>query len=112
MMDATHFLIDGSIGGSPGTMSSAGYSFETGAGFNMIRHSTLLPDCESHVDLKATATLLIYANSRPIDLAESVWLAVRFTNELYRVTFVVAERLVVELVIGTKLLNGHVLAII
>lgn len=42
---------------------------------------------------------------------ETVWLTVQVANTLYRVKFIIARRLAVEVIIGTALLNWHVLAI-
>lgn len=44
----------------------------------------------------------------PLELVKSDWLTVRFTIFLFRVKFLVSDRLSVEVIIGTALLNNHV----
>lgn len=51
------------------------------------------------------------ANGRHFELAESVWLTVRFSNHLYCVKFIIGRLLAVEVIIGTEFINQHVLAI-
>lgn len=52
------------------------------------------------------------ANGRPLALSESVLMTVRFGNTMYRVGFIVADRLVVEVLIGTTSLNHHLITIL
>lgn len=45
-------------------------------------------------------------------LGETIWLTTRFGNTLYRLQFIFADRLAVEVLIGKAFLNKHVIAIL
>lgn len=51
------------------------------------------------------------ANGKPLYLAEMGLLTVRFGNTHYVKKFVIAERLEVDVIIGTSFLNEHVIVI-
>lgn len=51
-------------------------------------------------------------NGRLLSFGQSVSLKVRLTNKLYRVKLIMAERLTVEVIIGTAFLNHKVFAIL
>lgn len=109
---ATHYLVEGTIGTSRDTMRTSQFAFDTGAGLNIIRRSALPEGWEEGIDRKANSMRLNDANGRPLALGESTWLPIRFANSLYRVKFIVADRLAVEVIIGTAFLNRHLLAIL
>lgn len=48
------------------------------------------------------------ANGRQLALGESVGLTTRFANTLYQNMFIVAERLAVDVIIGSDFMNRHV----
>lgn len=77
-------------------MNAARIALDTGSGLKIIQRSALAPDSESHVYLKASLLRLRDANVRTIDRGESEWLTVQFPNQLYRVKFIVSERLSVN----------------
>lgn len=112
ILSVTHYLVDGAIGGRAGEMSTSQFAFDTWAGSNLICQSALPPGREKLVDRKASPPRVKDASGRPLDLGESVWIPVRLANTLYREKFTIASRLVVEVIIDTEFLNGHVLAIL
>lgn len=88
------------------------YALDTAAGFIIILKSALLPGWESEVVEKVRTSRLSDENCRPLSLGQGVWLTVWFDNTIYRVKFIVAERLVVEvIIICTASLKHHVHAI-
>lgn len=65
-LSATHYLSYGSLGAFHDSMVTARFALDTGAGFNVIRQSSLPPNCESQVDENATPPKLCDANGRPL----------------------------------------------
>lgn len=100
------------IGSSRKVMSTAQFALDTGTGMNLIRRDTLPAVWEDGFDRKAIYTRLNDVNGRPLSLRESTWLAVRFSNYMYHIKFIVANRISVEVIIGTAFLNLHVLDIL
>lgn len=76
-------------------------SFDTGACFDIIPKSALPPGCESGVAEKAKPPRLNDGNARPLSLGRSIRLTLGISNKLYRVKFISAEWLAVEVIIGT-----------
>lgn len=90
-------------------MTAARFAFDTGLDFDIICKSALPEGWEYEVDKKAKPLSSRDANGRPLSLGQSLWLTVRFTNTLYRVKFIVSERLSLEVIMGAAFLNHHVL---
>lgn len=67
---------------------------------------------EKNIDFTTAAQTLNDANSHPLTLGESVWLTVRSGNTLYRLRFIVVDRITVEVLTGTEFLNEHVIDIL
>lgn len=63
---------------------------------------------DNYIDCTTAPPKLNDAKDRKVALSETVWLTVRFANTLYIVRFRVADRLAVEVLIGTAFLNKHV----
>lgn len=87
----------------------ARFAFDTGAGFNIICRAALEPGWEYKGDEKAKPPRLSIENGRPLRLGKSVGLTMRLSNTLYREKLIVAERLAVEVIVETAVLNHNVL---
>lgn len=109
---ATKYFVNGTLGSSQEQMVAAWFAYDTGAGFKIIRKSALPQRWESEVDQKARPPRLSDAYGRPLGLGQSVWLTVRLADTLYRVNAIVVERIAVEVIIGSEVLNHKVLAIL
>ena len=51
------------------------------------------------------------ANGRPVRIFGEIILLIRFGNKIFRVPFIVADKLVVEFIVGTRFMNRYVDAI-
>lgn len=109
-LSKTNFLVVGSVGGSVEDINTAQCSIDTGELFNIIRPSTLPPGWECLI-YKKVYPRLNYSNVIPLELGESVFLTLLFSNALSRVKIIISSLLAVEVIIGTSFLNRQVLAI-
>lgn len=80
--------------------------------FNIIRLSTLSQSWEKQGDERADLLRIDDANGRTFELRASVWITVLFSNTRYKVKFLKADRISVELIVETEFFNRHVLAIL
>ena len=85
--------------------------FDTGSGMNIVKRDALFDGWETLLDKDATMPRLGDANGRPLRLLGEITLRIRFGNTTYRVPFVVAEKLAVNVIIGTRFMNRYVDAI-
>lgn len=85
---------------------------DTCSGYNLIWRDNLPPDWCRYVLPKATLPRLAGANSDPLRLSAVVCLAVRLGNNLYRLLFVVAGSLAVDLILGTAFIDTHMKSIV
>ena len=108
---ATHCIIAGSVGVDTYRYRPLRIALDTGAGFNIIRRAALPYGWEACIDEQAQAPSLCDANGNPLQLGEVVWLHLRLGDATYRVNFIIADRLAVDVLVGTSFLNKHVLAI-
>lgn len=51
-------------------------------------------------------------NGHPLSLGQSFSLTVRFSNTLYQLKFLVAERVAIDVIIGAAFINHYVLVIL
>ena len=111
MLCSSHYVVAGSIGLSRRHMRPCHIVIDTGAGFNVIRSSALpdgwqdklIPDCQM--------PNLSDANGKPLRLQGAVQLRVRFKNSIFSVTFIVADRLAFDVILGTFFMNKNLKAI-
>ena len=82
--------------------------FDTGSGYNVIRLLDLPPGWENYCIPDASVPALGDANGNRLHLLDKVVLRVRFVSARYRVSFLVAERLAVSVIVGTPFMNRHV----
>lgn len=64
-LETTHHLVDGTSGSSQEQMMAARFTFDSGAGFNIVRKSVLPPGWESEVVGRARPPNLTDANGSP-----------------------------------------------
>lgn len=108
----TPYLVDGTLRVDTVVMITKRFTFDTGAGFNLIRSSAFPVGWEKKMYVKTPEIRLNDAARSSPALGESVWLTVRFGNTLHGVRFIVADRLAVKVLIGTAILNRHVIDIL
>ena len=85
--------------------------FNTGSGMNIVKRDALFDGWEKLLDRYATMPRLGDANGQPLRLLGEITLRIRFGNTMYRVPFIVADKLAVNVIIGTRFMNQYVDAI-
>ena len=85
--------------------------FDTGSGMNIVKRDALFDGWEKLLDKDATMPRLGDANGRPLRLLGEITLRIRFGNTTYRLPFIVADKLAVNIIIGTRIMNRYVDAI-
>ena len=83
-------------------------AFDTGSVYNFIRLRELPQDWENYRIPDASVPALGDANGNRLRFLDQVVQSVRFGSTMYRVSFLVVERLVVSVIIGTAFMNRHV----
>lgn len=104
-------MVDGSVGIRLERLNALHFALDTGAGFNNIVRGALPPLWDAEVYFDSIAPRLSDANANHLLLWELLWLTVRFGNMKFKVRSIVADRLAVDLIIGTSFLNHYVVAI-
>lgn len=82
--------------------------FDTGSGMNIDRRDALTDGWEKLLTKDAVLPTLVDANDRPLQLLGEIVLRMCFGNTTYRVPFIVAKKLVVEVIAGTRFMNRYV----
>ena len=108
---ARHYVVSGSIGTSAKVQHAIPFVIDTGAGFNVIRRSSLPSGWERFVTSTKELPALGDAGGHALKITHEVLLRVRFGNALYRVTFLVVDKLAIPVLLGTQFTNRHVDAI-
>ena len=85
--------------------------FDTGSGMNIVKRDALFDGWEKLLDKDVTMPRLGDANGRPLRLFGQITLRIRFGNTAYRVPFIVADKLAVKVIIGTRFMNRYIDAI-
>ena len=80
-------------------------------GHNVIRQSALPEAWNEFITTNKDLPTLCEASGHVLDTASEMLLRVRFGNALYRVTFIVVDKLSCPVLLGTKFFNRHVDAI-
>lgn len=96
-----HYMVDGSVGIRPEWKNANCFAVDTGDWFNIIRRGAKQPGWDVEVDYDAISPRISDANGNQLSLRESVWLTVRFGNTKFKFKFIVAERIAVDVIIGT-----------
>lgn len=106
-MHGTHYSVVVSIGLGTKRMPPRFIAFENCAEYFIITKSELPQRLERHVVPNTLFLKLRDANGNALSLTACVRLHVRFGSGHYRTDFLVVNRLAVDCVIGTNLLDGH-----
>ena len=110
-MASLHYTVSASIGLDHKTQVPTQVFLDTGAGHNVIRRSALPTGWQKYVTTNKDMLTLCDASGHVLRTACEVLLCVRFGKTLYRVTFVVVDKLSCPVLLGTRFLNRHVDAI-
>ena len=78
---------------------------------NIIRQNTLTDGWQTCLMKDTILPALGDANGKPLRLLGEIVLRIRFGNTTYRVPFIVADKLAVEVIVGTRFMNRYVNAI-
>ena len=78
---------------------------------NIVRQDALTDGWQTWLTKDAVLPMLGDANGRPLRLLGEIVLRIRFGNVTYRVPFIVADKLAVEVIVGTRFMNRYVNAI-
>ena len=108
LLTSSHYIVSRSVGPSPSAMRPFHMAFDTGSGYNVVRLRDLPQGWENYRIPDASVPALGDANGKRLRLLGQVVLRVRFGSAMYRVSFLVAERLAVSAIIGTAFMNCHV----
>lgn len=108
MLIALYYMSDGCIRASEYAQRWIRYAFNTGTAFSLIRRNVLPQGCQNAIATDHRPRLLNDASSNPLDLREVVLLTTRFGNMLFRIKFIVAEKMAVDAIVGTAFMNQHV----
>ena len=82
--------------------------FDTSSGYNVIRLRDLPQSWDDYRIPDASVPALGDANGNRLRLLRQVVIRVPFGSAMYRVSFFVAERLAVSVIIGTAFMNSYV----
>ena len=104
----SHYIVSGSVGPHPSAMRPFHMAFDTGSVYNVIRLRDLPRGWEQYRIPDAPVPPLGDANGNRLRLLGKVSLRVRFGPSMYRVAFLVAERLAVSVIIGNSFMNRRV----
>ena len=111
VLTANHYVVSCSVGPDPRNQRPFYAVFDTGSGPNLIRKSALFDGWERYLVRNEIVPRLGDANGRPLRLLGVVLIRARFGNSLFHMSFVVADSLAVDVIIGTRFMNQHVDAI-
>lgn len=87
-------------------------ALDTGEGFNLSSRSDLQVGWEKNIDMSAAPLKLKDGNCQRLAIRKIAWMALQFGNYLYKVSFIVVEQLTIEVLIGTSILNHHLMVIL
>ena len=105
-------MAHGSVGTSHRALSPHVIAVDTCSGFNVINRTALPPNWQDHVyHTNEPLPKLANADRSPLQLTGVVSLSVRLANTIYRLPFVIAESLAVDILVGTPFINTHVRSI-
>ena len=77
--------------------------FDTGSAMNIVERDALTDGWETLLTKDAVLPTLGDANGRPLRLLGEIVLRMRFGNNTYRVPFIVAKKLAIEVMVGPVL---------
>ena len=107
-MTTTHYSVSASVGVNARALRPTTVVMDIGAGFALIKKSRLPANWRDFEVNFTNLPGLGDANGNALELEAMVHLTIRLGNTLYRVPFLVAERLAVDVIQGTAFMNKHV----
>ena len=81
--------------------------FDIGSGMNIVKRDALFDGWEKLLDRDATMPRPGDANGRPLRLLGQITLRIRFGNTSYRLSFIVADKLAVNFIMGTRFMKRY-----
>ena len=108
LLTAAHYVISCSIVLEGRIMRPFNAVFDAGSGMNIVRQDALTDGCQTWLTKDTVLPTLGDANGRTLRLLGEIVLRIRFGNTAYRVPFNVAEKLAVEVIVGTRFMNRYV----
>ena len=85
--------------------------FDTGSGLNIVRQDALTDGWQTWLTMDNVLPTLRDGNRRPLCLLGEGVLRTRFRNTTYRLPFIIADKLAVNGIVGTRFMNRYVDAI-
>lgn len=110
-LSSVPYTVDGSVGVTSGYKKGVRFVFDTGAGLKIVRRNAIWYGWEKGVDQEVVSPKLSDANGNTLELGKVVWLTTRFGKMVFKVRFMIAEKLAVHALIGTAFMDRHVFSI-
>ena len=111
LLSSKLYKVYGSIAKAANAFKSHRIAIDTCSGYNLVRRDCLPPDWHSYEIPGAPLPRLAGADSNSFELTAVVRLVVRLGNVTYRLPFVLAETLAVDVLLGTSFIDLHVASI-
>ena len=111
LLTAAHYVISCSIRLDGSTVRPFNAVFDTGSGMNIVRQDALTDGWQTWLTKDAVLPTLGDTNGRPLSVLGEIVLRIRFENTTYRVPFIFADKLAVEVIVWTRFMNRYVDAI-
>ena len=99
LLTSSHCIVSRSVGPSPSAMRSFHMAFDTGSGYNVIQLRDLPQSWEKYRIPDASVAVLGEVNGNRLRLLGQAVFRVLFGSAMYRVSFLVAERFAVIVII-------------
>ena len=110
-MTSDLYMVAGSVGTESRNLTPHTIAVDTCSGYNLIARRALPAGWKQLYDAASETPRLAGADESPLQLSGTVALTVRLGNNYYRVQFVIAEKLAVDVLLGTAFIDEHVRAI-
>ena len=107
LLIATHYVVSCLLGNTKQTTLPLNAVFDTGSALTIVKRDALLDRWDKLLDKDATMPRLGDANGRPLRFLKEITLVIRFGNTTCRVSFIVADKLVVNVIIGKCFMNRY-----
>ena len=107
-MTTTHYSVSASVGMNARELRPTTVVMDTGAGSALIKKRMVHANWRDFEMKSTNQPRLGVANGNALQLEAVVHLTIRLGNILYRVPFLVAERLAVDVILGTEFMKKHV----
>ena len=108
LLSSKLYTVYGLIGTATNSLKPYRIAIDTCSGYNLVRRDCLPPDWRTYQVPNASRPRVAGADSSPLKLTAVVRLALQFGNVTYRLPFVIANSLAVEVLLGTFFIDAHV----